>query len=191
MSESLYSLNLLLHIGDGLVSNVVYCEMCGRPVDRRRAKIVYIEGARLTLCPECYARVAKKAVVFEVKESASPPLPRGPPKRGYGRRALPLDEYEVVPDFAARIRRARERLGWTQRTLAEAIRESENIVKRLESGRLTPSIELARKLEGVLGVKLVEPVIEHHPTEALSTRKLKDLTLGDIVAMRKKSGSRK
>lgn len=172
----------------------VYCEMCGSPVRRREAKIVYIEGARLVLCPYCYAKVAKRAVAAEVKELTRPKIKRPPVRSAPAKRSPPrkmLDDLEVVPDYANRIRKARERLGWSQRVLAEAIGESENVIKRMEAGRLTPSIDQARRLEKVLNIKLLEPIVDSEPASAfLSGGISKDLTLGDIASIRKKGERR-
>jgi len=172
-------------------SRTVYCEMCGRPIDRRVAKIVYIEGAKLILCPNCYAKVSRR-VTTEVKSLSTKGTLSRRPSRSAGvtrRRREVLDEYEVVPDFAERVRRAREKLGWTQRMLAEAVKEGENVIKRIESGRLVPTIDLARRLERVLGIKLLEPVVEStlEPMKSYTSSGVsKELTLGDIVAIRKK-----
>ncbi len=174
-------------------TDIVYCEMCGKPVRRRDARVVYIEGARLVLCPECYMKVVKKDMARNVKslttERAShTPLQRSkhanrPPK---SRQRIP-EGIEVVQDYAERIKRARERLGWSQRVLAEAVGEGENVIRRMESGRLTPSINQARKLEKVLNIKLLEPVVDVGAPELFSGGKVsKDLTLGDIAAIRKK-----
>ncbi len=173
-------------------SRTVYCEMCGRPIDRRIAKIVYIEGAKLILCPSCYSKVsrrvtseAKSLAPSEVRSRRSTRVTTSTTRR----RRESLDEYEVVPDFAERVRRAREKLGWTQRMLAEAVKEGENVIKRIEAGRLVPSIDLARRLEQVLGIKLLEPVVEStfESYQSFSrSRVSKELTLGDIVAIRKK-----
>ncbi len=179
-------------------SDIIHCEMCGRPVRRRDANIVYIEGARLVLCPQCYARVAKHAVKAEVKReverlrgSARPPAQApGRRQRGRVRRlGVRLDNYEVVDDYAQRVRRARERLGWTQRALAEAVRESENVIKRIEAGRLRPTIDLAMRLEKVLGVKLLEPIVDAESSLSSAAPKVPgpgELTLGDIVSIRKR-----
>lgn len=73
--------------------------------------------------------------------------------------------------------------------LAEAVKEGENVIKRIEAGRLVPSIDLARRLEQVLGIKLLEPVVEStfESYQSFSrSRVSKELTLGDIVAIRKK-----
>ncbi len=169
-------------------SNVVYCEMCGRPVERRASKIVFLEGARLTLCPTCYSRVAKRDIALEIKEVTSrTPTRRPAPRTTRPRRRESLDQYEVVQDYYRRVREARERLGWSQRVLAEAVKEGENVIKRIESGRLVPSIDLARRLERVLGIKLLEPVVES-PSMLTMPRpsELRELTLGDIVNLRRK-----
>jgi len=181
-----------------LSSGIVYCEMCGRPVERRRAKIVYIEGARLTLCPECYAKVSRRIVTTEVRTltqevTKRPRMQARPEMHTWShRRRRKLEEYEVVPDYAERVRKAREKLGWTQRMLAEAVKESENVIKRIESGRLVPSIDLAERLERVLGIKLLEPVVEEIPQtyQSRQVSNIKELTLGDIAAIRKKEGKK-
>jgi len=177
--------------------DIIHCEMCGRPMRKRDSKVVYIEGARLVLCPQCYSRVAKRAVKEEVKNTstakgtskrANITKPHTPTRRP-ARRKPKLENYEVVEDYAKRVREARERLGWTQRTLAEAVKESENVIKRIESGRLTPTIELAMRLEKVLGIKLLEPIVDSDFAGALSGgigNPSKELTLGDIVSIRRR-----
>jgi putative transcription factor len=170
--------------------DIVYCEICGRPVPRREAYIVYLEGTRLVVCPECYSRIARRAskalpyteAMKRTRTAARRPAPR-PASR---QRKASLDEFEVVPDYANRVRQARERLGWSQRTLAQAVREGENVIKRIEAGKLTPSIDLAKRLEKVLGIKLLEPVVEESHTALPPAERVKDVTLGDIVIVRKK-----
>jgi putative transcription factor len=177
-------------------NDIVYCEIFGRPVRRRDARIVYIEGAKLILCPECYRKVVKRGVSSEMAslkpEKKVPattrvrPKPTVPskPRRKY------IENVEVVPDYAERVRKARERLGWSQRVLAEAIGEGENVIKRIEAGRLTPSVDQAKKLERVLNIKLLEPIVENNSLpQGFSGKFPTELTLGDIAALRKKKGS--
>ena len=170
--------------------DIVYCEMCGRPVHRREAYIVYLEGTRLMVCPSCYSRIARRASkALPYTEAMRRPRQgtrRPAPKPKVKPRRVNLDEFEVVPDYAKRVKRARERLGWSQRTLAQAVREGENVIKRIEAGKLTPSIDLARRLEKVLGIKLLEPVVEESSAALPPAERVKDITLGDIVVVRKK-----
>jgi len=170
-----------------MMSQVTYCEMCGKAIERRLAKIVYVEGAKLTLCPSCHARVSSRLV------SEAPKTPVGGKqglttieRRSSKPKEVVKEEYEVVEDYADRIRRAREALGWSQKVLAEAVKESENVIKRLESGRLVPTIDLARRLEKVLNIRLLEPVVDVFPSGGTTDKVVKELTLGDVVNVKSK-----
>jgi putative transcription factor len=95
---------------------------------------------------------------------------------------LVSEKLELVDDFAERIRRAREALGWDQKTLALKLKVSENIVKRLESGKLRPPIDLAKKIEEILNIKILVPAVD----EMVSSRGKveKYVTFGEIVSIR-------
>ncbi|MEM0453875.1 MAG: multiprotein bridging factor aMBF1 [Sulfolobales archaeon] len=169
------------------MSNVVHCEICGTAVEKRSSKIVFVEGARLVLCPSCYSKINKKLTAEPLKTQAE--VKKTQPvntQKNVRQRESIKEEYEVVEDFATRIKNAREAIGWSQKVLAEAVKESENVIKRLESGRLVPSIELARRLEKVLNIKLLEPIIEGNEHVDLSKKIPKELTLGDIVNIKSK-----
>ena len=164
-----------------------YCEICGREVlNERDCKRVVVEGSVLQVCPDCYRKLVSsgKAKPY-VEESKKPLVVASRSKRvmtgagrGFG------EEFEIVEDYAKRIREARERLGWTQAVLASKIKESENTIKRIESGRLKPSLELARRLEKVLGIKLIERTAE----EPLETGRGDEdyFTVGDLIRVSKK-----
>ncbi len=182
---------------------VQYCEMCGRPITGKAYRVV-IEGAVMTVCQRCYSRYADRtlpetpvrlrglatptqaqprraAPTARTTTRASPHPTRGRrTRRGGGLGAV--ERYEVVDDYASRIRRAREKLGWTQALLAAKARVSEKVIKRIESGSLKPTIDLARRLERILGVKLLEPVIEEE--EEAGGREEFYLTLGDIAEIK-------
>jgi len=165
---------------------VRYCELCGAVI-RGKAYRVTIEGVTLTVCERCYSRLmARKARIEAQRPKTAPPVQQRPhvrrPHRRVGRTGGDLyAKYEVVEDYADRVRRARQQLGWSQAVLARKIGEKENTVKRIESGRLMPTIDLARRLEKVLKIKLLEPVVEE---EFSSERANTYLTLGDIVRIR-------
>ena len=169
---------------------MVECELCGRPIVGKAYKI-YVEGAELTVCSSCYVRVMsrKGPVHAGVASIRKPAMTRtySRPKttiRRTPKRTPSLDmDYEVVEDYAQRIRRAREKLGWSLNILAQKVKEKESVLRRIEQGRLTPPIDLARRLEKILGIKLLEPTIEEHLPKRIGD---KDLTLGDIVVIRKK-----
>jgi len=164
---------------------------------KREAKVVYVEGTRLVLCSSCYSKVSKRAVSAELREStqrteltrpspSKPGLTTQKAIKTAQKTSKAVDEYEVVPDYHERIRKAREKLGWSQKVLANAVKESENVIKRIEAGRLVPSIDLARKLENVLRIQLLEPIVD---TEVSSPKSLgksnTGLTIGDVMVLRK------
>ena len=170
-----------------------YCELCGRPIhDPRQARRVMVEGAVLIVCPRCYARLAKQGKVKADEPPRYGPLARSTPGRRAVRRPvapkkkLPRrileEEFEVVPDYAERIRRARQRLGWSTKILAEKVGEKETVIKRIEAGRLKPSIELAQRLERILHIELLEPVIDEAPSTGGGDEDY--FTIGDLIKIR-------
>ncbi|EQD75169.1 transcription factor, partial [mine drainage metagenome] len=62
----------------------------------------------------------------------------------------------VAPEYAQIIREARERLSWTQEDLAAKMLEKKNVLAKVERGELQPDMKLARKIEKLLDIKIVE-----------------------------------
>lgn len=184
----------------------VTCEICGREVPEVSVFRVFVEGSMMVICPSCYARYVSR----RPREEAQRPSPQQAqprtalqrpagmstqrPLSSTGRRPSTtlsprlMERYEVDPSYPEIIRRGREAKGMTTRDLAQRLGESENVIKRIEAGRLTPSIELAKKIEEVLGVKiLVARVEETEKTGQTPARAPeRDLTLGDLVVVRKR-----
>ncbi len=185
-------------------NDIVYCELCGTPIRRRDAVRIVLEGAVLLVCPRCASRIrskkapsqsnprmpstgAKRTVVQQSSRTFS--KPSTPRRRGISRRIM--ESLEVVPDYASRVRNARQRLGWTTRILAEKVGEPESVIKRIEDGRLMPTIDMAMRLEKVLKIKLLQPVVEDEEEISKYTGRVStELTLGDIANIRvRKKGS--
>ncbi len=152
---------------------MVYCEMCGQPTSSPVR--VLVEGTIMTLCPSCAARVKGKIV----KEGQD--LQRPKPKVRKVPRDV-IDRYDIVEDFAERIKEARERSGMTRKELAVAVKEREVTIAKIERGELKPSLDLAKRLEKVLGIKLI--VTETEEEVPFTTRRGGELTLGDIAVIR-------
>ncbi len=171
--------------------------MCGRPIQRRDAVKITLEGAILTVCPTCAhkLRIKRRQPIdhqqpyrriqrAEVKSATpTPKFTRLTSKHSIPRKIY--ENYEVVPDYAKRIREARQRLGWSTRILAEKVGEPESVIKRIEDGRLTPTIDMALKFEKVLKIKLLQPIVDEYEdiSKYTSNRKV-ELTLGDIANIR-------
>ncbi|HDN76163.1 MAG TPA: TIGR00270 family protein [Acidilobales archaeon] len=169
---------------------VLYCEMCGMAIDASLAKKALVDGVPLTLCPSCYSKVMRERKVSDVrtrtptkpKQTAKPVTKRIKPVR----KEIMYAQFEVIDDYAVRIRKARERLGWSTKTLAMLVKESENTIKRIEAGKLVPPIDLARRLEDVLKVKLLVPITEEDIGPFMAKESMKEVTLGEIVNIKVK-----
>ena len=190
---------------------VLYCEMCGAPIEGKAYTIV-VEGVEMIVCERCYRRYMARAAKARTDEPLrlrvagprraeprreepkpsprrAPTAPRSgskprPVRRRSGAGLGGVEKYEVVEDYAQRVRRAREKLGLTQKELAIKVKVGEKVIKRIEAGTLVPPIDLARRLERVLGVKLLEPVAEEYEEEPGQKGGDFYLTLGDIAELR-------
>jgi len=175
--------------------------MCGTPIEKAKARTVYIEGALLWVCSNCYSRIVKKSSAnvaqnIQYLKRSQRTITLSSRRKGFvtsqisrtsatRRRSLTiLEKFELVEDYAERIRKAREQRGWSQAILAEKVKESETTIKRIESGRLRPTIELAKRLEEVLGIRLLVPSIDEELESENSVHKY--VTLGEIVTIKKK-----
>jgi putative transcription factor len=69
---------------------------------------------------------------------------------------MPEEELSVREDYPSILRAAREAMGLTQEQLGMKVNEKSSVIAKLESGKLKPSIPLAKKLEHVMKVHLVE-----------------------------------
>jgi putative transcription factor len=165
------------------------CEMCGDTI-RGRAKLVRVEGAELQVCSRCEkygteVQQPKRADMIRPGPvsggAAVQPVKAGAPVR----RKRDLFDYmegEIADDYAERIRRAREAKGLSQKDLALQMMERELLVKKIEKGDLVPEEDVRRKLERVLGIRLLEAIA---PDADKKTKDLLAPTLGDVTVIRK------
>jgi len=92
---------------------------------------------------------------------------------------------ELVDDFSQRIRRAREGMELSHEDLGRKIGEKVSVLRKIESGKMTPDHRLAEKLQHALRVKLLVPPSEPKaPPTALSQPR--EVTLGEVVLLKKK-----
>lgn len=112
------------------------CEICGSMAEKKAE----IDGVILNVCGKC-AELGKvvaepvRALKTESKETE--------------------DKRYVDPGYPEIIKRAREKRGLKIGEIARRINEKESVISHLETGHLSPTLGLARKLEDFLGVKLI------------------------------------
>jgi putative transcription factor len=152
-----------------------------------------IEGARLTVCGECAKH--GKICFEEPRPKQVFPKPRAAPVafRVQTRPSTPpIDtSLELTEDYGTRIRKAREKLRLSHEELGKRLNEKVSLLKKIETGKMTPNDKLASALEHLLKVKLIVPRKEEKVPQAKMARTLsRELTLGDLIQT-KKGGSDK
>lgn len=149
------------------------CEICGKKVVGRPVR-VKIDGSIMQTCNECskFGKVQK--------EPRKPVKPRTSPRRVRVREPT----YEVSEEFNTLIRIAREKKGWSREDLAKKIYEKASVINRIESGKMIPDIKLAKKIEKVLNITILDK-IEDNPLEDLSQSKMGGTTIGDIAQIKR------
>jgi len=159
----------------------VRCELCGEEI-RGRAYFGVIDRAEMILCEKCVKRASRVYGPLGQAGHSRRPAQR---VRSSGRVREVVSE-EVVEDYARIIKEARERAGLTRDALAAMLGVKVSVVRRIEEGTLAPPIDLARKIERVLKVKLVEEVVNVQPEKGGEVGAWEE-TLGDVVIFKDQS----
>jgi len=153
------------------------CEVCGKEIKGKGFKVI-IEGSEVTVCARCrdlgvakpVSRVSQQGVKKVILKKKSTP------SRIEFTEEL-LDNYHLI------IKREREKRGWSQEVLAKKIQEKASLIRKIESGEITPEPEVIEKLERLFDIKLREKV----PEVKIDLKKSNlTPTLGDIVVIKKK-----
>ncbi len=151
-----------------------FCDICGRP---QVSAQVLIEGAKLLVCVSC-RRGGKVLQEFSDGQSPSAPMTISAPAS--------LDSGEEIVDNAGKlIKQASDRLRLPLPVLAERMREKESYLHGIESGHLSPSLDVARKLEKELSIRLIEKVQSSISPSPAASAKFSEPTLGDILTFEK------
>jgi len=161
------------------VGVTMICELCGNPIERGAR--VRLEGSEVNACSKC-APLGEFVSHINGRRRERPDSTEAaaPPRR---RKAPGLSpEFEVVEDYADRVRTAREKAGLRQDELAKKVREPASVIHRIESERMEPSMGMARKLEKTLRVTLLEKASE--VSGEVDAGGGGELTLGDRVVIR-------
>lgn len=157
------------------------CEVCGKAITGKPLE-VKIEGSLMRTCSGC-AR-------FGTEEKGWSRLPQ----RGSGSRWAPQPSrkprpeprekiIEVVEDYHEVVRRAREMRGLNREDFAKIMNEKASVIVRLESRNLVPDEKLARKLERLLDVKLLQ--VQDETLPEAQREKRGELTIGDVTKVKK------
>lgn len=159
------------------------CEVCGRQIPGKPYRTI-IEGAKMTVCRECttlgsgyWEPKSKRSPRRVAKTRTTPSILR---KRD---RPTVTESLELVRDFGVRVRRAREESRLSHEELGRKIGEKVSVLKKVESGKMTPDLMLARKLEHALKIELLAPVSESR-TPSIALSQPREITLGELVRLK-------
>ena len=143
------------------------CEMCG---SETKTVTALVEGAELRVCQKCssFGKIVTK-----------PKYVRRIPVKPKQKEKEIIQV--IVPEYSSLIREKREKMGLKQTEIAKFLSEKESIIHKMESGTYMPSIELAKKLEKQLGIKLIEEKeLEPQNIKASSST----YTIGDMIKVK-------
>lgn len=164
------------------------CEVCGREIYGKSYRVM-IEGAKLTVCGKC----AKLGTIIweETKPKTPMPSAKAPTRRLTLKTKKPPQAavesvLELVEDFDVKIRHARRKLGLSHKELGKKISEKVSVLKKIETGKMTPDNRLATKLEHTLKIKLLVQASEEKVPKANIKPVSRELTLGDLIQLDKK-----
>jgi putative transcription factor len=165
--------------------------MCGETI-RGTPKLVRVEGAELQVCSKCekfgteVQQVRRTGIVARSavpqKQGRPGPAAATTPSAYRKRDLFDYMEGEIVDDYAARIRHAREEKGISTKDLAMQLKEKEHLIKKIENGELIPEDAVRKKLEKALDIRLVDA--QDTDAEKKVQNRLTP-TLGDLTIIRK------
>ena len=160
------------------------CEMCGKEVPV--TKPVFIEGTKLSVCPNC----AKFGDDYRASQSSKGGAP-GPTAQVIEKRLQRREQrmktkdvyrgaetVELIDDYGGVIRKARMAKGMDLDEFAASILEKKGILAKVEANDLIPDDKLVKKLEKALDIKLTETVSSGGRIGGSQSTKM---SLGDFI----------
>ena len=123
------------------------CEICG---NKEAENNVIVEGTRMQLCIACSKMGKSVGRIRSQQQQARRPVEKYVPEQ----KEDPVEM--LVANYGSLIKAAREKLGYKQEDFAKLLHEKESNLHAIETGHREPRIDLARKMEKILSIKLVE-----------------------------------
>lgn len=145
------------------------CEMCGNSAERLTPGI--IEGVELNVCQNCLKLGKRKPKPISLKQNF----------RSFNNSKGP--EEKIVSNYGSLIKEAREKRGMRQLDLAKMLQIKDSFLHHIETQDMPLRLELAKKFEETLNIKLIKEVKESE-VEVEKTNS-SGMTLGDLIKVKK------
>ncbi len=164
------------------------CPICGSIIWGKGQRVL-LEGAKITVCHNCAQhgiKIQKPPMSKHIKKSYSHNK-KSHPKRPMLKKPN-VDELEIIQDYAKKIRNVRSSLGLNQDQFAQKLNEKPSLLRRIEAGKVEPTIKLARKIENVYKIKILKKTteIEAKVESNKYMKKSSGTSLGDIAFIKRK-----
>jgi putative transcription factor len=161
------------------------CDICGREITGQAFK-VKVEGAKLLVCGRCQ----RLGTPYTEEPAVRPPAGARPYSPRMAPRKAPelpkgMAEFEIVEDYADRVRQHRMKSGLSQEELAKRVKEKLSVIQKIETGKMSPDTKLCRELEHELKIQLLVPRKE--VSDVPKTAPPSEVTLGDIIRIKGKA----
>ncbi len=140
--------------------------MCG---NSKVEAVCSVEGSEMTVCASCskYGQLIRRVRVETHR----------PVKASFQEKQEKVEE--IALNFAQLIKGRRESLKMTQEDFAKKIQEKETVLHKWETGHLKPDFQTAKKLERILGLKLMAIISSEE--KKVGKQEAVGLTIGDII----------
>ena len=141
------------------------CDMCGKETELFEVKV---ETSIMKTCGSCaaFGTILKRPAQKEKRFHRPQKKFEAPPEK-------------VVADFSEKVRKIRESKNMTQKDFAKLIAEKESLVHKMESKGFRPSVYLAKKLQKMFKITLIE--LDETSEHASKKPSSDGFTLGDFI----------
>ena len=161
------------------------CPICNGIV--WKGQKVKIEGAKMTVCDSCALHGKKimtkpKSIYLQKSYSTQIKSSLKHPTRKFDE----IEQMEIVNDYSKRIRNIRTINKLNQDQFAQKLNEKPSLVRRIESGKVKPTIKLAKKIEEIYKITLLIKADEIEVNTKKFMKKETSSALGDIAFFKKK-----
>jgi len=164
------------------------CPICGSII-WGKGQNVLLEGAKIKVCLNCAqhgTKIQKAPKIIQYNK------PSSRNRKYYSKQQVSkkniIEDVEIIPDYAKKIRNARNSLGLNQDQFAQKLNEKPSLLRRIEAGKVEPTIKLAKKIERVYKIKIIKKVDEivANVKDSKYMKKSNGSSLGDIAFIKRK-----
>lgn len=148
--------------------------MCGKQDYLMKA---LVEGVEMHVCKGC-------ASFGKILQAPKMPAKAGQ-FRSFSKPKEPQIIEEIVEEYAQKIKQAREKRNLNQEEFAKMVNEHASLLRNIEAGKQRPTFELAKKLEKMLNIVLIEKTTAEDEQKEEKKNQKGPLTIGDMLSMKK------